>query len=258
MKLATWNINGIKARAERVTAWLAATEPTALGMQEIKSVESGFPREPFEALGYRAAVLGQKGYNGVAIVARGRLDEIELGLGDGDDDPQARLAAATLDDGVRFVCLYAPNGGALGSDAYAYKLRWFERLARYLERALARHPLLCVCGDYNVAPGDRDVYDPEAFRGQVLCSDEERAAYGRLVGLGLVDLYRQLHPDGVAYTWWDYRMLGFPKNHGLRIDHALGSPALAARCRAVAVDRNARKGKSPSDHAPLVVELAAG
>ncbi len=257
MKLATWNVNGVRARLDRAVGWLERHAPDVVCLQEIKCEDDKFPHAPFEALGYRVVTCGQKGFHGVAIVARGELSDVERGFGDGVEDAQARVVSATF-AGVRVVSVYVPNGEAVGTDKYAYKLRWLERLRAWVAPRLASGPPLAIGGDYNVAPADLDVHDPAAWAGKVLCSEAERTALARVVDLGLVDVLRAQHPGEALYTWWDYRMLGFPKNLGMRIDHVLASPALAARVTAAWVDRDERKGALPSDHAPVFVELADG
>ncbi len=263
MKLATWNVNSIRARHERVLAWVEANRPDVLCLQELKAEDEKFPAADYRALGYEIATFGEKTYNGVAILARGPLGEVERGFADGAGDPQARFlaataaTAATAAGGVRVMCAYAPNGEAVGSEKFAYKLAWFERLRAYLAARVRPGSAAVLCGDLNVAPEPIDVHDPALWEGRVLYSAEERAALARAVGAaGLVDVIRRLHPEDRIYTWWDYRQLAFPRNLGLRIDHVLATPALAARATAARVDREARKGKLPSDHAPVVVELA--
>ena len=257
MKIATWNVNSIRMRQDRVLGWLERERPDVLCLQETKVPDSLFPREPFEAQGYQAALFGQKTYNGVAILARAPLEDVTVGLGDGEDGDEgepARLVAARI-DGVRVASVYVPNGSAVGSDKYAYKLRWMARLRSWLDRTAQADAPLMVCGDFNVAPEDRDVHDPAAWEGQVLCSEPEREALRGVMGFGLVDGFRRLRPEPGLYTWWDYRQLGFPKNRGLRIDHLLCSEPLAGRMTSAVIDREARKGKQPSDHAPVVAEL---
>lgn len=255
MKLATWNVNSIRARNERVLAWAEANRPDVLCLQELKAEDEKFPAAGYRALGYEIATFGEKTYNGVAILARGPLHEVERGFADGVADEQARFLAATP-GGVRVMCAYAPNGEAVGSEKFAYKLAWFERLRVYLAARIRPGSAAVLCGDLNVAPEPIDVHDPALWEGRVLFSAEERAALARAVeAAGLVDVTRGLHPGERIYTWWDYRQLAFPRNHGLRIDHVLATPALAARAAASRVDREARKGKLPSDHAPVVVEF---
>jgi exodeoxyribonuclease-3 len=254
MRIATWNVNSIRARHERLLAWLDRQRPDALCLQETKIEDGTFPEEAYREVGYRAAFHGQKTYNGVAILSLDRPVDVQCGLDDGVDDPQARCLAATV-GGVRLISVYVPNGQAVGTPAFEYKLRWLERLHGLLVRSRASEGAVAVCGDFNVAPDDRDVHDPAAWRDQLLCHPDERAAVARLVDLGFRDGYRLHHHEGGAFTWWDYRGLSFPKNLGLRIDHVLLSPSLARTCRSVEIDRNERKGPRPSDHAPVVVEV---
>lgn len=254
MKVATWNVNSVKARKDRLLAFLQREAPDLLCLQELKVQDPAFPRDEIEAAGYHAAVHGQRTYNGVAILARQPLEDVVIGLGDDVDDPQARFIAAR-GCGVRIVSVYVPNGGG-GDDRLAYKLAWFERLHRWLKRHCDPSEPLLIGGDYNVAPDERDVARPDEWNDTVLCVPEVRAALQRVVDWGLVDCLRAKHPEGGVYSWWDYRMLGFPKNNGLRIDHILATRTLADRCEAARVDRDERKGKLPSDHAPVICEFA--
>jgi exodeoxyribonuclease-3 len=254
VKLATWNVNSVRARLERVLGWIDEHRPDVLCLQETKVEDPKFPSEPFSARGYAIATFGQKTYNGVAILSRTPLLDIERGFGDGVEDPQARFLCATT-CGIRVASAYVPNGQAVGSDKFAYKLRWLERLCGYVTRTLDPKTPSLLCGDFNVAPTDLDVWDPAVWEGQVLFTREEREALERVREAGLVDLLRHLHPSGAHFTWWDYRQLAFPKNLGLRIDHIFVTPVLAAKATGVHVDREARKGKLPSDHAPVVAEL---
>ena len=256
MKIATWNLNSVRAREGRLLAWLAEKQPDVLCLQELKAADEDFPRAAVEALGYQAVVYGQRTYNGVAILSRGPLVEVEKGFRDGDDDAQARLISARAGE-IRVVCAYFPNGAQVGSEKFAYKLRWMERMHHHLQRSLKRDDSAVLCGDFNVAPEDRDVARPEEWKESVLCHPEARAALARIAGLGLVDTFRRHHSEGGYYSWWDYRMLGFPKNNGLRIDHILATEPLAARCSAAEIDRNERKGKQPSDHAPVVAAFSS-
>jgi exodeoxyribonuclease-3 len=248
-------VNSIRARQLRVVEWLRENRPDVLCLQELKARDEQFPAGVFRELGYEAAVFGQRAYNGVAVLSRVPLEDIERGFGDGVDDPEARFIAATTAGGVRVMSIYVPNGESVGSEKYAWKLAWCERLHAYLAARLEPGSPVAICGDMNVAPAPIDVHDPELWEGRVLFSGEERAAFGRLIKLGLVDLLRHLHPELVAYSWWDYRQLAFPRNRGLRIDHILVTPALAERARSIGVDRDARKGKQASDHAPVVAEF---
>lgn len=251
MKLVTWNVNSIRQRRERLLALLARHAPDAVCLQETKVVDAEFPADDLRAAGYESIASGQKGYNGVAILARTPLADVAKGFRDGGDDAQARLLAATV-GGVRVVCAYAPNGQSVGSEKYAFKLEWYERLRKLLEREADPGRELALVGDFNVAPADLDVHDPEAWRGQILCSDAERAALARVREWGLVDAFRDKYPERQAFTWWDYRELGFPKNRGLRIDHLLLTHSLRARLDDVVIDREERKGKGASDHAPVL------
>ena len=252
-KIATWNVNSLKVRLGHVLDWLAAEKPDVFALQETKTVDENFPIEQIEAAGYRAAFAGQKTYNGVATLSLAPGEEIETEL-PGLDDPQRRVLASTI-DGVRVLNVYVPNGQEVGSDKYAYKLDWLEKLRGYLAAELSRHPRLVVLGDFNIAPEDRDVHDPEAWRGKVLCSDPERAALGALLELGLSDLFRLFDQEERLFSWWDYRMLGFRRNHGLRIDLILGSKALAEACTSCRIDKDPRKRERPSDHTPVVAEF---
>jgi len=253
MKLATWNVNSLKVRLGQLTDWLAQGKPDAVCLQETKLEDGKFPVSELEAAGYHASFCGQKTYNGVAIVSRRPLTGISTGI-PGFADEQRRVIAGTL-DGVRIVCLYAPNGQAVGSEKYGYKLRWYSALKQWLSGELARHPRLAVLGDLNVAPEDRDVHDPKAWEGQVLVSEPERAAFRELLELGLKDSFRLFDQPEKSFSWWDYRMMGFRRNAGLRIDHILLSPELAASCSACTIDKAPRKLERPSDHTPVTAEL---
>ncbi len=254
MKLATWNVNSIRARLERVLAWLEAHRPDVICLQETKVEDGAFPSDELHRLGYECAFHGQRTYNGVAILSRTKLDDVTRGFGDGDEDAQARLLAATT-AGVRVMSVYVPNGESVGSEKFRYKLDWMERLRRYVTVQIGERRTAILCGDFNVAPAPLDVHDPAAWEGGVLFSEPERTQLRKIVDAGLVDLLRTMHPTEPLFTWWDYRMLGFPKNRGLRIDHLLVTPALAERATASGVDRNSRKGKLPSDHAAVWAEF---
>lgn len=253
MKIASWNVNSLRVRLPHLVDWLRTHAPDVVGLQETKTTDDDFPREDLEALGYRVVHAGQKSYNGVALLSRTAPDEIHIGLPDWED-PQRRLVAASYGD-IRVVNVYVPNGSAIGSDKYTYKLQWLERLTRYLEVQLARYPRLLLLGDFNIAPEDRDVHDPAAWVGSVMVSDEERAAFRALTGLGLVDLFRHAGQERAAFSWWDYRAGAFRRNRGLRIDHILCSPALAAVCSACDIDAAPRRLERPSDHAPVIAEI---
>jgi len=254
LKLATWNVNSLNVRLPHVLDWLQAQQPDALCLQELKMEDAKFPREAFDAIGYQAAFSGQKTYNGVAILTRERPDDVVAGI-PGYADEQKRVIAVTL-GGVRVICVYIPNGQSVDSEKYVYKLAWLAELEKFVAGEIARYGQVALLGDYNIAPEDRDVYDPAAWTGLVLCSEPERAAFTRLTALGLKDSFRQFEQADKSYTWWDYRMNGFKRNLGLRIDHILLTADLAARCQAVAIDLEPRRLERPSDHAPVIATLA--
>ena len=254
MKLATWNVNSIRAREERLHRWLGAHQPDVLCLQELKVTDDAFPRLPLQTLGYHAAVHGQKTYNGVAVLSRVEPLAVERGFGDGGDDTQARLVTALV-GGVHVVSAYVPNGQEVGSDKWAYKVDWMSRLRSWLDRRFAKSDLVALGGDFNVAPEARDVCNPVKWEPSVLFHPEARAALENVRAWGLVDAFRLHNQAPGFYTWWDYRMLAFPKGRGLRIDHVLLSEPLAAKCASARIDRDERKGNQPSDHAPVVVEL---
>jgi exodeoxyribonuclease-3 len=254
MKIATWNVNSVRAREERLLRWLERERPDVLCLQELKVTDEDFPFEPIETMGYHAHVHGQKTYNGVAILTPHDATNVIRGMGDHADDPQARLIRADV-KGVTVWNGYFPNGKEVGSDKYDYKLRWMAQLLETLQRTAASSDDMVLCGDFNVAPDAQDAANPEKWRDSVLCHDDARDALERLRAWGLVDVVRKHHPEGGVYSWWDYRMLAFPKGDGLRIDHIFATEAMAARCRGARVDRDERKGKKPSDHAPVIAEF---
>jgi len=254
MRIATWNVNSLKVRLPHLLDWLAEAQPDAACLQETKTEDANFPRAELRAAGYEAVYCGQKAYNGVAILARSTPTEVQHGIPHFPDDPK-RVIAATVDD-ARIVCLYAPNGQAPGTDKYAYKLRWYAALAAWLRQELARHPRLAVLGDLNVAPEDRDVHDPKRWEGQIHCSAPERAALREVLALGLADAFRLFEQPDKEFTWWDYRLAAFQRNWGLRIDQILLSPELARRCVGCRIDKGPRRRERPSDHAPVIAELA--
>jgi exodeoxyribonuclease-3 len=253
MRIASWNINSLRKRQDRLFAWLESTQPDIVCLQETKCPDDQFPVLALRAIGYHSAYHGEKSYNGVAILSKIEPRDVRASLCDEVVDPQARVISAKIDN-HRVYSAYAPNGQAVGSAPYQYKLEWYTRL----RDCLAREKLadLIVCGDFNVAPEDADVFDPELWRGAIMCSEGERAAFQQLCAIGFRDTLR-LHPKppGV-FTWWDYRMLSFQKNRGLRIDAVLVADALAEKCTAAGVDREMRKGKDPSDHAPIWAEFS--
>lgn len=254
MKLATWNVNSLNVRKQHVLDWLAQSGTDVLCLQELKLPDEKFPRADLEAAGYRSWFTGQKTYNGVAILARDTLvvDESDVVRNiPGFDDPQQRVIAATV-DGVRIVSAYFPNGQALDSDKFVYKMQWLDALQAWLRTELQRYPKLALLGDYNIAPEDRDVHDPAKWEGQNLVSPQERAHFAQLIELGFVDAFRRFEQPEKTFTWWDYRMMAFRRNAGLRIDHILLSPELAATCASCEVDRTPRTWEQPSDHTPVV------
>ncbi|MEY3996008.1 MAG: hypothetical protein RL344_351 [Pseudomonadota bacterium] len=253
--LATWNVNSLKVRLPQVLNWLQVNPVDALCLQELKLVDSQFPVEALQAIGYNAVFLGQKTYNGVAILTpkhQPAVIDIQYNLPNFEDE-QRRLIAATLGDGTRVICGYFPNGQSVGSDKYVYKLSWLDALIVYVQEQMKQYPCLVLGGDYNIAPQDNDVHDPQAWQDQVHCSIPERQRFQQLLNLGLVDAYRCFEQTPKSYSWWDYRLLGFQKNKGLRIDHWLVSEAMRKNLVACSIDRMPRKHVQPSDHAPVVV-----
>jgi exodeoxyribonuclease-3 len=253
MLVATWNVNSLRVRLPHLKDWLAANPVDVVALQETKLEDANFPRAELEALGLQVACSGQRTYNGVALLARTTLEDVVPGI-PGFEDEQKRVLAATI-GGVRIIDVYVPNGQAVGSDKYAYKLRWLEALRGYVAAELARHPQLVVLGDYNIAPEDRDVHDPKAWEGSVHVSEPERAALRSLLTLGLQDCFRRFEQPEKSYSWWDYRTMAFRRNAGLRIDLILASPALAQKCGACHIDKAPRKLERPSDHAPVLASF---
>ncbi len=253
MKLVTWNVNSLNVRLPHVLDWLKAHQPDALCLQELKLEDVKFPMAAFDEIGYNAAFLGQKTYNGVAILSRARPEDVTRNMPNYADE-QKRVIAATI-DGVRVVCAYIPNGQDVDSDKYQYKLKWLAALEEFMRGEIAAYGDVALLGDYNIAPADADVHDPVAWAGKVLCTDAERAAFRNLLALGMSDSFRQFEQPEKSFTWWDYRMNGFKRNLGLRIDHVLLTDALSARCTSAAIDLAPRKLERPSDHAPVVVTL---
>ncbi|MBA3542897.1 MAG: exodeoxyribonuclease III [Chthoniobacterales bacterium] len=255
MRVVSWNINSLRKRQERLLAWLSETSPDIVCLQETKCTDEQFPADALRDAGYPAVFHGQKSYNGVAILAKEEPCEVRMGFCDEVANAQARVIAAIVGE-VRVLSIYAPNGQAVGSTAYQYKMEWYRRLKNCLrekEGALGR---MVVCGDFNVAPADEDVHDPALWRGAIMCSEGERTAFRALEEVGLADTLRLRHPEAGIFSWWDYRMLAFPKNRGLRIDAILAGSELAARCTDGGVEREMRKGKEPSDHAPVWAEFS--
>lgn len=253
MKLVSWNINSVRARLGQLLSWIEQHTPDVVCLQETKVVDHDFPRLEIESMGYKVEAHGQKSYNGVAILARHDLEEPRRGF-TGGDDTQKRAISATV-NGIRIINLYVPNGKSVGSEHYTRKLEWLDRFAAYLDAEHRPGDPIVICGDLNIAPQDRDTYDPELWRGRILCSEPERERFRSLLDWGLADALRIRTNDEGIYTWWDYRMGGFRRNRGLRIDHFLVTAPVADRLADVIVDREARAGEKPSDHAPLVMTL---
>lgn len=256
MKLATWNVNSIRARQERLVAWLEREQPDVVCLQELKVTDDAFPRLELEALGWHIALIGQRTYNGVAVLSRTPLAGVRVGLGDDVDDPQARLISVET-AGIRVISAYIPNGRTVGSESWDYKLEWLRRLKRHLERHHRPDEPVALAGDFNIAPEDRDVARPDEWCHTVLCHEEGRAVLRELMQFPLVDTIRLHHSGDGPYSWWDYQMLSFPKGNGLRIDHIFVTKPLAERCVQAYVVRDERKGKRPSDHAPVVAVFSA-
>jgi exodeoxyribonuclease-3 len=256
-RFATWNVNSLKVRQERVEQWLSDVRPDIVCFQETKIADSAFPQLAFESLGYAAAHHGEGRWNGVAILSRSGIEDVSFGFADGvEPDSEARLMTAQC-DGIKIVSIYAPNGRAVGSEHYQYKLSWFDRLGSHLDTVTSSGDAVIVAGDFNIAPADVDVYDPAAFEGETHVTKAEREHLGALLDRGLTDVFRQQHPEAErVFSWWDYRRGDFHEGRGMRIDLVLGSQPVAERVEWCIIDRNARKGKMPSDHAPVIVDLS--
>ena len=250
MQIATWNVNSLRVRLEQVLAWPEGRRPDVLALQETKLADEQFPRAQFEAAGYRVVYSGQRTYNGVAILSREPAIDVTTDI-PGLDDPQRRILVATI-DGIRVINLYVVNGSEVGSEKFAYKLHWLGKVTDYVRDQLARYPDTVVLGDFNIAPEDRDVHDPELWHEQILCSTPEREALRRLLDLGLVDTFRLFDQEPDAFSWWDYRAAAFRRNAGLRIDLILASRGLAERCVSCEIDKAPRALQRPSDHAPVI------
>lgn len=256
MKIATWNVNGLRARLDFLLAWLGDRRPDVVGLQELKLTDEQFPHAELAAEGYRAVLLGQKAWNGVAVLARETPELIRAGL-PGQEELGARLITARV-AGIEFTTVYCPNGKHLAHEDFARKLAWFDGLAAHLESHHDPSRPMVLCGDFNVCPGPLDTWNEDELHGSIFHTDEERERIARLLGWGLADVYRELHPDGRSFSWWDYRAGAFHRNHGLRIDLLLASRPLTARVHSAETDREFRKKKGelqPSDHAPVVIEV---
>ncbi len=253
MKIATWNVNSLKVRLPQLLEWIERNAPDVVGLQETKLTDENFPLVDIQAAGYRAVYSGEKAYNGVAVLARATPQEVQTDIA-GLDDPARRILAVTV-DGVRVINLYVVNGQRVGSDKYAHKLRWLNAVTAFIESELERFERVVVLGDFNIAPEDRDVHDPDAWREKILCSTPERDALHRLLDAGLSDTFRLFDQVEASFSWWDYRAGGFRRNLGLRIDLILASRAMRERCSSCVIDRAPRKLKRPSDHTPVIAEF---
>jgi exodeoxyribonuclease-3 len=253
MRLATWNVNSLKVRLPHVLDWLAENPIEVLCLQETKQEDIKFPYDGLKSAGYHAVHCGQKTYNGVAILSTHEITDVEHGIPDFEDE-QKRVISATI-DGVRVICVYVVNGQAVDSEKYDYKMRWLKALSTWLVKELKKYPNLVILGDYNIAPDDRDCHDPDAWDGEILVSPRERDAFEEMLEMGLHDSFRLFEQEAGHYSWWDYRMMGFRRNHGMRIDHILVSDALKEKCASCIIDKAPRKLERPSDHTPVVLEV---
>ena len=253
MKIASWNVNSLRVRLPQVLEWLVENPVDILALQETKIQDADFPQQEIEAAGYKVAYSGQKTYNGVAILAKATPKDIVTEIKN-LDDPQKRILAATIKD-VRVINLYVVNGSEVGSEKFAYKLDWLKKVTAHIKQELKAHKKLVVLGDFNIAPDDRDVHDPDMWQGRILCSDEERAALQKMLTLGLSDTFRQFEQEEKLFSWWDYRGGGFRRNQGLRIDLVLASLALSDKCKSSVIDTIPRTWERPSDHTPVIAEF---
>ncbi len=254
LKVATWNVNSLNVRLPHVLAWCADAQPDILGLQETKLVDEKFPAQELAEAGYDVAFSGQPTYNGVALLSRrGPAEDVVTDIPD-LDDPQRRIIAGTFGD-LRVINLYVVNGKEVGSDKYEYKLHWLERVTDWIAGEMERHERVVVMGDFNIAPDDRDVHDPEAWAGSILCSEPEREALQTILGLGLTDTFRLFDQPEKTFSWWDYRRVAFRRNAGLRIDLVLASKALSDRCTRAWIDKEPRRQERPSDHTPAIAEF---
>lgn len=255
MKIATWNVNSIAARLPLAVKWLQEAEPDVLCMQETKCTDDKFPADAFAAMGYKSESFGQKTYNGVAIVSRFDIENVRRGFPDAEDGAHSRLIAATI-QGIDIVNVYIPNGSTVGSDKYIFKLNWMNRLRLFFKENYDRSSSVLVCGDFNVAPEDRDVHDPIAWKGSVLVSPKERASLEKIKEWGFLDAFRLHTDEGGHYSWWDYRQGAFQRNDGLRIDHIWVTKGLSERCERVWIDTEPRRWERPSDHTPVIASFS--
>lgn len=253
MKIASWNVNSLRVRLPQVLDWLNTSQVDILCLQETKTQDVDFPQEEIEDAGYRVVFSGQKTYNGVAILSKQPATDIITDIKN-LNDPQRRILAATIDD-VRVINLYVVNGSEVGSEKFDYKLKWLDKVTQFVKQEIKKYKKLVVLGDFNITPDDRDVHDPEAWKGKILCSDKERAAYQAMLDEGLKDTFRLFEQEEKAFSWWDYRGGGFRRNHGMRIDLILATPALSTSCKQSIIDKTPRTWERPSDHTPVVAEF---
>jgi len=253
-KIATWNVNSVRSRLERLLAFLERHDPDAVCLQELKTPDKTYPFDDIQKAGYHSAVFGQKSYNGVAVLSKTEPKILARGMDDGADDPQSRLIAVEI-SGITIMSAYFPNGGSVGSEKWLYKLDWMHRLKSYLRTHHKNSEPLLLCGDTNIAIDDKDVAEPEKWAKTVLCHPEGRQALIDIIDWGLRDVFREKNPNGGIHSWWDYRQLAFPRDDGLRIDHILATEKPAEKCVSAMVDREERKGSKPSDHAPVIAEF---
>lgn len=253
MKIASWNVNSLKVRLPQVLTWLESQQPDVLALQETKLVDDAFPFDAINEAGYEVVFCGQKTYNGVAIIAKTKPEDVVCDIAN-LDDPQRRIIAATVDD-IRIVNLYVVNGQAPGTEKFAYKLNWLKHVTEFLNQQLNDYQNVIVLGDFNIAPDDRDVHDPDYWHEKILCTTEERQAYTEILNLGFQDTFRFLHDDGGFYSWWDYRMNKFARGMGLRIDLILAADEVSETLQSAYIDVEPRKDERPSDHAPVVAEF---
>jgi exodeoxyribonuclease-3 len=254
MKIATWNVNSILARLPHVIRWLEAEQPDVLCVQETKCTDDKFPALELKAIGYDCVIFGQQSYNGVAIISKAGCASAQRGYPNDDVTSQARLLSVDI-AGIRIVNVYIPNGQMVGADKYEFKLAWMDQLRKFLDQNYDASAPVLLCGDFNVAPEDRDVHDPRLWQNRIMCSEQERSSLQHIKDWGFTDVFRMHQEDGGHYSWWDYRAGAFRRNLGLRIDHLWATPALASRSRASWIDKETRKWERPSDHAPVIAEF---
>jgi len=257
MKLATWNVNSLTVRIGQVEDWIKKAQPDLLLLQETKQENIKFPHDAITALGYKSIHNGQKTYNGVAIISKYELLDVQHNIPNFQDE-QKRLIAATINTEygkIRIVCVYVPNGQSVGSDKYHYKLDWLKHFTSWLKNEMLSFPDIIIAGDFNIAPQDIDCHDPEAWKDNVLVSTKEREAFQSMLSLGLLDSFRATNPEETQYSWWDYRMAGFRRNHGMRIDHILTNKKIIDKTTLTSIDKKPRKSERPSDHTPVIIEF---